>query len=95
MNGVERIAAAGFKVDGLPDPLGVAVALLAFQLERVGRVVYPDGKPLPAARLGELCELKRKRRVAALVGADRIAVEPGGGAPIGGTYNQKDALALP
>ena len=95
VDAVERVAAAGFEVHGLPDALRVAVALLSFQLEWMGRVVNADGECLRAARPGELRELERERRVAALVGAERIAIEPGGSAPIRGPDHQEDALALP
>ena len=86
---------AGLEVDGLPQPARLAVALLALELEGVRRVVHPQDEPLLPPGLRGLRELQVEGRVAPLVRADRLAVEPPARPPVGGPDHEEDPLALP
>src|SRR5207253_2841123 len=61
----------------------VAVALLAFELEGARGVIDPEHEPLRLSGLCVLGQLELERDVATVVGAELLAVEPGGGAPVG------------
>src|SRR6266536_2588153 len=91
MEHLEGNAAAGFEVRRLPDTAGVAVALLAFELERPWRVIDPQDKQVPLSRPQVPRQLEFERDVAAAVRAERVAVEPGGSAPVGGADDAEDA----
>src|SRR6266536_3495006 len=91
MEHLEWNAAAGFEVRRLPDTAGVAVALLAFELERPWRVIDPQDKQVPLSRPQVPRQLDFERDVAAAVRAERVAVEPGGSAPVGGADDEEDA----
>src|SRR5207249_7754867 len=85
------LGATRFEVRRLPDAAGVAVALLAFQLERTRRVIDPEREPLRLPSLHVRRQLELERDVAAVVSAELLAVEPGRRAPVGGADDEEDA----
>src|SRR6266516_2841836 len=91
VHGLQGIRPARFEVHGLPHASCSAVALLAFELERMRGVVHTNHQTLWLARRCRL-QLERKRSVAALVLAQFCAVEPDRGAPIAGAEHQEHAL---
>jgi hypothetical protein len=91
----EHGAPARLQVGRLPDAAGVAVALLALELERAVHVVHAEDQALRRARTRVRRQLELERRVAALVLAELLSVEPGGGVPVGGADDQEHAPSLP
>jgi hypothetical protein len=91
----ERYASSRFEIGRLPDAARVTVALLAFQLERARRVIHPQHEPLLVSGLHVLGQLELERDVTAVVRAELLAVEPGGGAPVGGADHEEDAAPGP
>ena len=82
MNGFKSDRRPGLQIDGLPDARGSAVTLLAFQLEFVRRIVDPQDQTMSSAVLDMSRNVKLERRIASLVVAQQISVEPGGCVPI-------------
>ena len=91
----ERRAATRLEVGRLPDAARVPVSLLALQLEGARRVIDPQREPLLLSLLHVSGQLELERDVAAFVRAEFLAVEPGGGAPVGGADHEEDAPPRP
>ena len=85
----------GLEIDGLPNAAGVAVALFALELEGASAVVHAQHEAVVLARLEVRRELELEGRVAAAMGAQRLAVQPGLGFPVAGADDQEHPLALP
>src|SRR5438045_2632483 len=95
MQCAQRYRATGVEVRRLPDAARVAVALLAFELEGARRVVDAKHESVRLPGLQVFRQLELKRDVAPVVRAEFLAVEPGGGAPVGGADHEEDAPSLP
>ena len=92
---VERIGAARFQIDSLPHAMRRAVALFTLELERMRCVVDTHHEPLRPIEPKMLRELERKWRVAALVHAERLSIDPSRRAPIRRTEDEEHASAEP
>jgi len=86
---------ARFEVDRLPQAPCLPVALLALQLEGVRRVVHAQDQPLVLPGLCDLRQLQLEGRVAPLVGADGLSVEPAARLPVGGAHHEEDPPPAP
>ncbi len=95
VHGFQRDLGPGLQIDRLPDALGRAVALLAFELERMRRVVDAQREGLVPVPLDMVGQLELERRVPALEAADLLAVEPAGRQPVAGADHDEDAASLP
>ena len=91
---LDVVTAAGLEVDGLPDAAGIAIALLAVEVGVGGRVIGLDQQLLRFAET-DAFQLAFEGSVAALVGTDFRAVQPGCRLPVGSTDHQEDPLAFP
>src|SRR5690606_20030355 len=89
-----RIAAC-LEVGRLPDAACRSVALLPLELEILFGVVYPDPQLVPATGLRVRRQLEFEGRVAALVRAELVSIQPHRRAPVGGSDHQKYAAARP
>ena len=94
VHGLQRVRPASFEVHRLPHASRFAVALLAFELERMRGVVHANHQTLwPPWR--RRFQLECKRRVAALMLAQFRAVEPDRRAPIARPEHKEHPTAAP
>jgi len=85
----------GLEIDRLPDALGGPVSLLALELEVVRGVIHPQDELLILTPLDVGCQFELERRVAALVRAQRLAVDPALRQPVACADHHEHALAFP
>ncbi len=92
---LQRGPGPGLQVDRLPDALGGSIALFAFELESVGRVVDAQHEGLFVAPLDLLGQLEFEGGVSALEAADLLTVEPSGRQPVASADHHEDLAAFP